>query len=118
MELIEARDLARRLRAVPNVLVLGVKTVNGEKALVISINRTGRIQITNPDGAVGKVAKRAGVFGHTWERLGVCSLCLRGLKSRDGHYHTIPGRRGGSEGVCCRCVRRSGARCLIRKRSA
>lgn len=115
MRLEEAKELARLLKAIPSVTIVGVKTVDGEKALVISINRTGRIQITNPDNAVGKVAKRAGVHGQTWERLNVCSLCYRKLRSNDGHCHSITNSRGAAEGVCCRCVRRSGAKCLVKR---
>lgn len=117
MHIDEAREIARLLRIIPNVTVLGVKSHEDGKALIISINRRGQIRITNPDGAVGKVARHAGIKGHFWERLNVCSLCLRTLRSNDGHYHSVINGQGAAEGVCCRCVRKSGAKCSLRERA-
>lgn len=116
MRLDEAKELARTLRSIENVTIIGVKSYEDEKALIISFNRKGRVRIVAFDGALGKVAKAAGVKGHTWERLNVCSLCYRTLKSEDGHYHSVRNAAQITEGVCCRCVRKSGAKCSIRAR--
>lgn len=114
MDLFEAQQIARKIRAIPNVQVLGVKTIKGEKALVISIDRTGKKAILEADRAVARVAKAAGVMGHFWERLDVCSLCYYDLKDpADGHYHSVRKYGGAVEGVCCSCVTKSGAQCSI-----
>jgi hypothetical protein len=110
----EAKHLAELLKPITNVRVLGVKSVGDGKALVISIDRRGRVQIANPENAVGKVAKAAGAHGHAFERLDICSACFHKLKSEDRHYHmgqALDASTGMLQPICCRCVKRQGKVC-------
>lgn len=106
MQLDEAKQLARSLAKIANVQVLGVKAnkkgEKGEKTLVISINRRGKIAVNRYPNALGKIAALAGVHGERWQTLNVCSTCHRRLRAKDGHYHE---KRVviGAEPVCCRC---------------
>lgn len=113
MDLFDAQVIARKIRAIPNVQVIGVKTIKGERALIISINRRGKKAILEADRAVARVAKAADVHGHWFEKLNVCSLCYNELTAGDGHYHSIRTRLGYTEAVCCNCVIKSGAICSI-----
>lgn len=117
MELTEAKQLASVVKQLPGVVPLGVRTVDGEKALVLRVNRR-KLQVTNPTNALGKLAKIVGIKGHAFTSLGLCSECYRdnSLKQEaDGHFHEVfrnySQRQGAAEPVCCRCIRRLGIKC-------
>ena len=116
MNIDQAKILAAKLKNVPDVVVLGVRTVEGERALVLRVKRR-KLQVTSPENALGKLAKLTNVHGHRFVILDVCSQCYRdGLKnSIDGHYHEVKREfstvSAGAEPICCRCLKRNGVDC-------
>lgn len=116
MKLNEAKDLASRLRRIPGVRVLGVKSIGqDEKALILQVGKR-QVKVTSHDPlTIGKVARVADVHSHGFVRINICSMCYHDLKSQDEHYHEVQGYTGGAQPVCCRCVKRSGGVCVFEK---
>lgn len=116
MNIDEAKMLAAKLKNVPDVVVLGVRTVEGERALVLRVKRR-KLQVSNPENALGKIAKLTNIHGHRFVTINVCSQCYReGLQNTmDGHYHEVQREfsttSAGAEPICCRCLKRNGVDC-------
>lgn len=105
MELLEARELAAKLKGVKHVRVVGYRSKL--EALVITI-REREVAIREGDNALGKIAKASGVHGHVFATLNICGECYHRLRAEsDGHYHERMVEYGKTsataEPVCCRC---------------
>lgn len=115
MLLSEAQQIASKVKRIPEIAVVGVKTIEGdEKALILRINRR-RVAVKESENALGRIAKAADIHGHHFVQLDLCSLCFRTLSvSADGHYHETASQvvLGVAEPVCCKCLfRANGKKC-------
>lgn len=121
MEKEEALALARQLKTLPNVRVLGLKPLKdpARKALVVTAGRQ-RISIRVRKD-LAELSAAAGLHGSRFTQLGWCSVCFGSLKvTSDGHFHEYTprnkaGERIGAQAVCCDCLKASGGKCGMPK---
>lgn len=116
MDINQARAIASSIKDLfPEIVIRGVRTVDGEKALVLRLARRD-LTLISPENVPGRLAKLVGVKGHRFVTLNVCSLCYHEVKnSFDGHYHErmvqYSTTSAAAEPLCCKCLRRAGIDC-------